>query len=112
MLSVAKEIVEGGYQNRDRHHGAAGCMAVQGDEIIRVYRRRKSRRWMVQAPGATFSSGFIYGHLKGWGLEGTTRFAIAAASSQGDALGFEDVFHQGDQGARGDPARGAHGISR
>ena len=56
-----------------------GCLAMQGKEMIRV-----------AAPsipvvdgcgaGATFSSGFIYGYLKGWNLEKTTRFATAAAS--------------------------------
>jgi len=30
--------------------------------------------------GATFSAGFIYGHLKGWSLEESVRFATAAAS--------------------------------
>jgi len=54
-------------------------MVVQGDEIIRVY-APKVKAVDGSGAGATFSSGFIYGHLKGWGLEETVRFAIAAAS--------------------------------
>ena len=30
--------------------------------------------------GATFSAGFLYGVLQGWGLEEGARFAVAAAS--------------------------------
>lgn len=54
-------------------------MVVQGDEIIRVY-APKIKAVDGSGAGATFSSGFIYGHLKGWSLEDTVRFAIAAAS--------------------------------
>jgi bifunctional ADP-heptose synthase (sugar kinase/adenylyltransferase) len=54
-------------------------MVVQGDEIVRVY-APDVKAVDGSGAGATFSSGFIYGYLKGWGLEDTVRFAIAAAS--------------------------------
>jgi bifunctional ADP-heptose synthase (sugar kinase/adenylyltransferase) len=56
-----------------------GCMVVQDDEIVRV-RAPRVKAVDGSGAGATFSSGFIYAYLKGWSLEESVRFAIAAAS--------------------------------
>jgi sugar/nucleoside kinase (ribokinase family) len=79
MLSVAKKLLKAGIKTAIVTMARQGCMAVQGDEIIRVY-APKVKAMDGSGAGATFSSGFIYGHLKGWGLEETIRFAIAGAS--------------------------------
>ena len=79
MLSVAKKLLKAGIKTAIITMARQGCMAVQGDEIIRVY-APKVKVIDGSGAGATFSSGFIYGHLKGWRLEETIRFAIAAAS--------------------------------
>ena len=61
---------------------------VSGDEAIRVYAPK-----MVAVDGcgagATFSAGFIYGHLLGWDLEESVRFATAAASLKVTRAGLE-----------------------
>lgn len=79
MLTVAKKLLKAGIKTAIITMARQGCMVVQGDEIIRVY-APKVKAVDGSGAGATFSSGFIYGHLKGWGLEETVRFAIAAAS--------------------------------
>jgi sugar/nucleoside kinase (ribokinase family) len=79
MLSVAKKLLKAGIKTAIITMARQGCLAVQGDEIIRVH-APKVKAMDGSGAGATFSSGFIYGHLKGWGLEEKIRFAIAAAS--------------------------------
>ncbi|MEE2656537.1 MAG: PfkB family carbohydrate kinase [Chloroflexota bacterium] len=64
-----------------------GCLALTQDESIRVYAPKLD---VVDgnAAGATFSGGFMYGTLQGWGLERTTRFAVAAASLKCTVVGL------------------------
>lgn len=56
-----------------------GCLAVRGEEIVRVHAPQVH---VVDGcgAGATFSAGFILGQLNGWSLEESARFATAAAS--------------------------------
>jgi sugar/nucleoside kinase (ribokinase family) len=79
MLNVAKKLLKAGIKTAIITMARQGCMVVQGDEIVRVY-APDVKAVDGSGAGATFSSGFIYGYLKGWGLEETVRFAIAAAS--------------------------------
>jgi len=79
MLNVARKLLKAGIKTAIVTMARQGCMVVQGDEIVRVY-APNVKAVDGSGAGATFSSGFIYGHLKGWGLEETVRFAIAAAS--------------------------------
>jgi bifunctional ADP-heptose synthase (sugar kinase/adenylyltransferase) len=79
MLSVAKKLLKAGIKTAIITMAKQGCMVVQGDEIIRAY-APKVKAVDGSGAGATFSSGFIYGYLKGWNLEESVRFAIAAAS--------------------------------
>ncbi len=79
MLNVAKKLLKAGIKTAIITMAKQGCMVVQGDEIIRAY-APKVKAVDGSGAGATFSSGFIYGYLKGWNLEESVRFAIAAAS--------------------------------
>jgi sugar/nucleoside kinase (ribokinase family) len=79
MLSVARKLFNSGIQTAIITMASQGCMVVQGDEIIRV-RAPRIKAVDGSGAGATFSSGYIYGYLKGWSLEESVRFAIAAAS--------------------------------
>jgi len=79
MLNVAKKLLKAGIKTAIVTMASRGCMVVQGDEIVRVY-APKVKAVDGSGAGATFSSGFIYGHLRGWSLEECVRFAIAAAS--------------------------------
>ncbi|MBE0669422.1 MAG: carbohydrate kinase family protein [Anaerolineales bacterium] len=79
MLGVARKLINSGIKTAIITMASQGCMVVQGDEIIRAH-APKVKTVDASGAGATFSSGFIYGYLNGWGLEDTVRFAIAAAS--------------------------------
>lgn len=65
-----------------------GCLVMNKEQAIRVYAPKVS---VVDGcgAGATFSAGFIYGYLKGWDLEESTRFASAAASLKVTRPGLE-----------------------
>ena len=79
MLSVARKLFKAGIKTAIITMASQGCLVVQGEEIVRVY-APKVKAVDGSGAGATFSSGFIYGYLKGWSLEESVRFAIAAAS--------------------------------
>lgn len=79
MLGVARKLINSGIKTAIITMASQGCMVVQGDEIIRAY-APKVKAVDASGAGATFSSGFVYGYLNGWGLEDIVRFAIAAAS--------------------------------
>lgn len=79
MLSVAKKLLKAGIKTAIITMASQGCMVVQDDEIVRVFAPRV-KAVDGSGAGATFSSGFIYGYLKGWNMEESVRFAIAAAS--------------------------------
>lgn len=79
MLAVAKKLLKAGIKTAIITMASQGCMVVQGEEIVRVY-APKIKAVDGSGAGATFSSGFIYAYLKGWSLEQSVRFAIAAAS--------------------------------
>ncbi len=78
-LEVAVKLLETGVQTALITMAEEGCLAVQGEQVIRV---EAPHVHVVDGcgAGATFSAGFIYGHLKGWSLEESVRFATAAAS--------------------------------
>ncbi|MBI2330586.1 MAG: carbohydrate kinase family protein [Chloroflexi bacterium] len=88
MLGVARKLINSGIKTAIITMASQGCMAVQGDEIIRAY-APKVKAVDASGAGATFSSGFVYGYLNGWSLEETVRFAIAAASLKVTRSGLE-----------------------
>ena len=88
MLGVARKLINSGIKTAIITMASQGCMAVQGDEIIRAY-APKVKAVDASGAGATFSSGYVYGYLNGWNLEDTIRFAIAAASLKVTRSGLE-----------------------
>jgi sugar/nucleoside kinase (ribokinase family) len=88
MLGVARKLINAGIQTAIITMASQGCMAVQGNEIIRAF-APKVKAVDASGAGATFSSGFAYGYLNGWRLEDTIRFAIAAASLKVTRSGLE-----------------------
>jgi len=87
-LDVARKLIKQGVETAIITLASEGSLVVSGDEAIRVYAPK-----MVAVDGcgagATFSAGFIYGHLQGWGLEESVRFATAAASLKVTRAGLE-----------------------
>jgi sugar/nucleoside kinase (ribokinase family) len=78
-LEVAQNLLNTGVQTALITMAGEGCLGVTGSEVVRVHAPSVA---VVDGcgAGATFSAGFIYGHLKGWSLEESVRFATAAAS--------------------------------
>ena len=88
MLSLARKLIQAGIQTAIITMASQGCMAVQGEQIIRVH-APKVKALDGSGAGATFSSGFIYGWLNDWTLEEMVRFGIAAASLKVTRSGLE-----------------------
>lgn len=87
-LDVARKLLKTGVETALITMASEGCLAVQGSQAIRVHAP------VVEAvdgcgAGATYSAGFIYGHLYGWDLEKSVRFATAAASLKVTRAGLE-----------------------
>lgn len=78
-LDVALRLLDIGVQTALVTMADEGCLAVGAGEAIRVYAPKVTAVDGCGA-GATFSAGYIYGHLMGWDLEASVRFATAAAS--------------------------------
>jgi sugar/nucleoside kinase (ribokinase family) len=78
-LEVALKLLEAGVHTALITMAEQGCLSVCGEEVVRVHAPNVHVIDGCGA-GATFSAGFIYGYLMGWGLEESTRFATAAAS--------------------------------
>jgi sugar/nucleoside kinase (ribokinase family) len=78
-LTVARKLLAAGAETALITLAEDGCLAVRGEEVIRVH-APKVKAVDGCGAGATFSAGFIYGYLKGWTLEQSARFATAAAS--------------------------------
>jgi sugar/nucleoside kinase (ribokinase family) len=78
-LEVARKLLKTGVQTALITMAGEGCLAVNSSEVVRVHAPSIHAVDGCGA-GATFSAGFIYGHLKGWDLEKSARFATAAAS--------------------------------
>jgi len=79
LMDTARRLLKTGIKTALITMAKEGCLAAQDDEIVRVY-APKVRAVDACGAGATFSAGYIYGYLKGWGLEDSVRFATAAAS--------------------------------
>ncbi|MCI0476973.1 MAG: carbohydrate kinase family protein, partial [Anaerolineales bacterium] len=86
--AVARKLLDAGAQIALVTLAGEGCLVARRDEILRV---RAPRVQVVDGcgAGATFSTGFIYGHLRGWTLEESARFATAAASLKVACVGLE-----------------------
>ena len=78
-LEVARKLLNTGVQTALITMASEGCLVVRGRQAVRVHAPVVTAVDGCGA-GATFSAGFIYGHLLGWNLEESARFATAAAS--------------------------------
>jgi len=78
-LEVAQKLLKTGVQTALITMASAGCLVMQGAEVVRVH-APVVRSVDGCGAGATFSAGFIYGNFIGWDLERSARFATAAAS--------------------------------
>jgi sugar/nucleoside kinase (ribokinase family) len=85
-LAVARTLLEAGVGTALVTLSGDGCLAVRGGEILRAWAPAVA---VVDGcgAGATFSTGFIYGYMRGWSLEDTVRFATAAASLKCTVVG-------------------------
>lgn len=79
MLNVARKLFKSGIKTALITMAKQGCLAVQGDLIVRVH-APKVKAVDGSGAGATFSAGYIHGYLNDWSLEECVRFAVAAAS--------------------------------
>jgi sugar/nucleoside kinase (ribokinase family) len=87
-VDVARKLLHAGVKTALITMAGEGCLAVQGDEMVRVYAPPVTAVDGCGA-GATFSAGFIYGFFKGWNLAETVRFATAAASLKVTRAGLQ-----------------------
>jgi sugar/nucleoside kinase (ribokinase family) len=87
-VDVARKLLHAGVKTALITMAGEGCLAVQGDEMVRVYAPHVTAVDGCGA-GATFSAGFIYGFFQGWNLAETVRFATAAASLKVTRAGLQ-----------------------
>jgi sugar/nucleoside kinase (ribokinase family) len=87
-LDVAHKLLGAGAKTAIITLAGEGCLVVRGNKSWRV--------WPPQVQvvdgcgaGATFSTGFIYGVIRGWTMEDTARFATAAASLKVAQVGLK-----------------------
>ncbi len=88
LIGTARKLLNSGIKTAIITLAKGGCLAAQGEEIVRVY-APKVKAVDACGAGATFSAGFIYGYLKGWTLESSARFATAAASLKVTRAGLQ-----------------------
>ena len=85
-LLVARTILAAGAETTLVTLAGQGCLAVSGNSVVRATAPEVTVKDGCSA-GATFSAAFLYGKLKGWDLESTTRLATAAASLKCTVVG-------------------------
>jgi len=88
MLETARKILRSGIKTALITMAKAGCLVAQGNHAVNVY-APKVKAVDGCGAGATFSAGFIYGYLNGWGLEQSARYATAAASLKVTRAGLQ-----------------------
>jgi ribokinase len=88
LMQTARKLLHAGIKTVLITMAKGGCLVAQGNEIVRVF-APKVKAVDACGAGATFSAGFAYGYLQGWGLEHSARFATAAASLKVTRAGLE-----------------------
>lgn len=88
LMQTARKLLNTGIETAIITLAKEGCLVARGQEIVRVFAPRVKAVDACGA-GATFSSGFAYGILHGWGIEHAARFATAAASLKVTRAGLE-----------------------
>jgi len=87
-LTVAHKLLDAGAKTAIVTLACDGCLIVRGKNSWRVWPPKVQVVDSCGA-GATFSTGFIYGYLRGWTLEDTARFATAAGSLKVAQVGLK-----------------------
>lgn len=87
-LEVVYKLLKSGVQTVLVTLAGEGSLVARGDQILRVHAPQVKAVDGCGA-GATFSAGFIFGHLKWWDLVLTVKFATAAASLKVTRPGLE-----------------------
>ncbi len=87
-LGVAHKLLDAGAKTALITLAGEGCLVARGNKSWRVWPPKVQ---VVDGcgAGATFSTGLIYGILKGWKLEDSVRFATAAASLKVAQVGLK-----------------------
>lgn len=88
LVGTARKLLRSGIETAIITLAKGGCLAAQGEEIVRVFAPQVKAVDACGA-GATFSAGWIYGYLNGWALEHSARFATAAASLKVTRAGLQ-----------------------
>jgi sugar/nucleoside kinase (ribokinase family) len=88
LLGTARKLLKSGIKTAIITLAKGGCLVARGEEIVRVFAPQVKAVDACGA-GATFSAGFIYGHLKGWDLESCARFGTAAATLKVTRAGLQ-----------------------
>jgi len=87
-IEVARKLLRAGIETAIITMARDGCLALQGNMALRVYAPQVETIDACGA-GATFSAGYIYGHLRAWSFIDSLRFATAAASLKVSRAGLE-----------------------
>jgi sugar/nucleoside kinase (ribokinase family) len=85
---VAHKLLDAGARTALITLAGDGCLVARGNKSWRVWPPEVQ---VVDGcgAGATFSTGFIYGTIRGWKLEDSVRFATAAASLKVAQVGLK-----------------------
>ena len=88
MESIVNKLLEVGIGTVIVTGGSMGCVVANAKQIVRVV---APDIYTIDGNGAgsCFSAGFIYGSLRGWGIEQCARFATAQASLKCSTTGYE-----------------------
>ena len=88
MESIVSKLLEVGIGTVIVTGGSMGCVVANARQIVRVV---APDIYTIDGNGAgsCFSAGFIYGSLRGWGIEQCARFATAQASLKCSTTGYE-----------------------
>lgn len=87
-LEVVHKLLRSGVQTALITLAGEGSLVARGDQILRVHAPQVKAVDGCGA-GATYSAGFIFGHLHNWDLVKTAKFATAAASLKVTRPGLE-----------------------
>jgi sugar/nucleoside kinase (ribokinase family) len=87
-LEVARKLLHTGIKTAIITLAGEGCLALQGNDGVRVHAPKMEAIDGCGA-GATFTAGYIYGSLMGWGFYESLCFATAAASLKVSRAGLE-----------------------
>ena len=88
MESIVNKLLEVGIGTVIVTGGSMGCVVANTRQIVKVV---APDIYTIDGNGAgsCFSAGFIYGSLRGWGIEQCARFATAQASLKCSTTGYE-----------------------